>query len=94
MEASQVFNSIIRNIEDSQLNYPMSRTAFSIKSSFLKRFSEDSQNSEIRKWPRTNAQVDNKINLLKEETLKLKHDKVIGDLERLKQVYDKEKIKL
>ena len=97
MEAYQGFNSIIRNIKESQLKYSSSRTAFSvnilIKSSFLKRFSKESQTSEAGNWLRTNAQVDKNFNVLEEDDLKLKHAKVMGDLEGLKQVYDKVKTK-
>ena len=74
MDASLVFDSIIRSIEDSQLNYAISRTAFSasisIKCSFLKRFSENAQICDTQNMPRTNSQDVKKISELIEDKLK------------------------
>ena len=55
----------------------------------MKRFSKDSQKSEAGNWLRTDAHVDKKDNALEEDDLKLKHAKVMGDLEGLKQMYVK-----
>ena len=75
MDASQVFNTLIRRIEDSQLNYSMSRTPFSatisLKCSFLNRFSVASQ---IVILPRTDFQLEQNVKEAEAEKMKLQNE--------------------
>ena len=82
MDALTVLMNLLKIIEESQLNYSMSRTPFSatisLKCSFLKRFSERSNISSIRNMmPKPNLLIDRHVEQLEavkiqEEVEKLK----------------------
>ena len=109
MDASPIFNSLLRSIEESQLNYSMSRTAFSatisIKCSFLKRFAEASTTGRTQNLPSSKFQLDKNAKQLEDENLKLQIEikalkntdidqkKGIEELVRVQQVYELEKEK-
>ena len=76
MDASPVFMNLIKNIEESQLNYSMSRTPFSatisLRCSFLKRFAEGSQMSSVRKMAsRTDLQLEEHVKQIEAEKIEL-----------------------
>ena len=77
MDSSTIFRNLLRTIEDSQLNYTMSRTPFSatisLKCSFLKRFKEGSQISDLG----------NVVNVLVTDS---KHDQKVKEIEAEKSV--------
>ena len=78
MDASPVFVNLLRSIEESQLNYSMSRTPFSatisLKCSFLKRFSESSNISSVRNVVPTNNLLERHIEKLEAEKIELKEE--------------------
>merc|ERR1712129_166828 len=82
MAASAVYMNLLRSIEDSQLNYSMSKTPFSatisLKSSFFKRFPPNIHDVKIKK---------------KEEATEEKKVKYKAEIERLQKAYDVEKHK-
>ena len=105
MDAAQTFMQVLRGIEDSKLNYSMSRTPFSatisLKCSFLKRFVNTSKNSDG-----IELQADEKAkevmcekDEIKEEIMSLKKSsevkqkKLLDELCNLQKLYDAEKIK-
>ena len=81
MDANQIFNSLINQIENSKLNYSVTKTPFSatisLKCSFIKRFINSATNEENIKLETTfNAKKDDEsgiaIEQLREENNKLK----------------------
>jgi chromosome segregation ATPase len=81
MEASQVFLNLLRSIEDSQLNYSISRTPFSatisLKSSFLKRFAEASKKGDlenVKNLPRTDSHLEKKVEEAEAEKVALQEE--------------------
>ena len=96
MEAATVYMNLIRSIEDSQLNYAMSKTPFSatisLKSSFLKRFPKDIHASDVK--------IEKKEEAIEEERLKKlhktsdeDHKRMIVELAQIQGSYDDEKQK-
>ena len=100
MAAAAVYMKLLRSIEDSQLNYSMSKTPFSatisLKSSFLKRFPKDIHDVKIEK--KEEAIEEEKLKH-KDEIFKLQNtfedDRkiMIAEIERLQNAYDVEKQK-
>ena len=107
MDASTVLMNLLKIIEESQLNYSMSRTQFSatisLKCSFLKRFSERSNISSIRNMmPKPNLLLDRHVEQLEavkiqEEVEKLKttvendQKNNMEELVNFKEMYENEK---
>ena len=95
MAASLVYMNLLRSIEDSQLNYSMSRTPFSatisLKSSFLKRFPPNIHDVQIKKKEEANEEVKVKHKL--NETFEEDRKMMIAEIERLQKAYDVEKHK-
>ena len=76
MDANSVFATLLRSIEDSQLNYSINKTPFSatisLKGSFVKRFSESCQMSEHRNVVNLiSKDFQNVQKEMKDDTLKL-----------------------
>ena len=94
MDASNVFKNMLRNIEDSKLNYSMSRTPFSasisLKCSFAKRFGDASNKTDVEsleKLSRKDFQLgDTKVRELEEENIKLQ-----DEITKLKITFENEK---
>ena len=95
MDASSIFNELLHKIENSKLNYIISKTPFSakisIKKSFIKTFDAPSQNQaeakvkqdhlEAKKLVTVQEQNIRLDEMLKEERLKVKYlEAQIGDL--------------
>ena len=100
MAASLVYMNLLRSIEDSQLNYSMSRTPFSatisLKSSFLKRFPPNIHDVQIKKKEEANEEekVKHKDEIFKlKETFEEDRKMMIAEIERLQKAYDVEKHK-
>ena len=92
MEASQVFLNLLRSIEDSQLNYAISRTPFSatisLKSSFFKRFAEASKKSDlenVKNLPRTDSHLEKKVEETEAEKVALQEE-----IHELQDTFEKE----
>ena len=66
MEAAKVYINLIGNIEDSQLNYAMSKTPYSVtislKSSFLKQFPADIYKSDVKLEKKEDAVEEERLN--------------------------------
>ena len=79
MAAKTIFNDLLKSIEDSNLNYVMSKTPFSaaisIKSSFIKRFGSvesDVKNFDKVKKEQNADDLEGKLAIIEDENLKLK----------------------
>ena len=105
MDAAQTFMQVLRGIEDSKLNYSMSRTPFSatisLKCSFLKRFVNTSKNSDgielqadekAKEVMCENDEIKEEIMSLKKSS-EVKEKKLLDELCNLQKLYDAEKIK-
>ena len=96
MDASNVFKNMLRNIEDSKLNYSMSRTPFSasisLKCSFAKRFGDASKKTDVdslEKLSRNDFHIgDKKVRELETENFKLQDETT-----KLKMTFENDKKK-
>ena len=105
MDASSIFNSLLRSIEESQLNYSMSRTAFSDTSSLKWSFSKKICRSLLNWWFLELVQLNKNAKQLEDENLKLQIEikalentdsdqkKGIEELVRVQLVYELKKEK-
>ena len=97
-----MFKKLLRNVEDSQLNYAISRTPFSatisLKSSFLNRFPHTSQKSFHENIDTNNEKIKTvkaEKSDFKDEVDQLEKDRegLMLDHQNMKKLYDKEKSK-
>ena len=107
MDASQPFMKLIRNIEDSQLNYSMTKTPFSatisLKCSFQKRFKtasqENSEKVEEHQYDEIARQMESEKLQLQGEIIKLQsmfdneQKKLVEEGVKIQKLYDVEKNK-
>ena len=89
MEAHAIFQDVLRRIENSKLNYSLSKTPFSasisLKCSLIKRYQDDSQEDDFSnslKY-RNNIEVCDEVNKFETENIKLRRE-----LEKLKAVQE------
>ena len=106
VDPRQIFNEVLKTVENSNLNYTINKTPFSamisIKSSFIKRFSEYSQ----YKMAKDDNILKTEVKSEKEHNLKIKedlanlnaasvkdHEAFYAEKKRLESVLEKEAIK-
>ena len=104
MAASQKFTNLIRSIEDSDLNYTMTKTPFSatisLKCSIVKRHSEDSKCLEIDKAKHSYNEdlkhLESEVKRVEEEKNDLKAElaKLADSAQNEKEKFVKETLKL
>ena len=92
MDASKVFMNVIKSVENSTLNYSISRTAYSatisIKSSFLKRYPRDSQVSDLEEPMNMSRDLQSDISRVK--VLETENQTLKGEIEQLQLMYEKD----